>query len=72
MKGGKPIWQAYNDCNALAIDCPNCDAEQGNWCTRDNGRVRRVPCVARAAAGGLVVTATDKYRDFSEPTHHTE
>lgn len=69
MKGGKAIWAAYDDCNALAIQCPNCCAPKGNWCTKDDGRVRRVPCVSRAAAGGFIVADTRRHRDFSEPTH---
>ncbi|CAM2885235.1 hypothetical protein MYIN104542_08405 [Mycobacterium intermedium] len=69
MKAGKAIWAAYNDCNALAIECPHCGAQQGNWCTRPDGRVRRVPCVVRASEASLVVAQADKYRDFSEPRH---
>jgi len=63
----QPIWTAYNETGALDIDCPTCHAERGKWCTRDNGRLGRVPCVARAAASG-----TDRPHDFSEPRHREE
>jgi len=63
---GRPIWQAYADTGALEMSCPHCRAEPGQWCSRDDGRVRRVPCVARAAAPGVVAGA-GRPRDFSEP-----
>jgi hypothetical protein len=59
------IWAAYSDTGALEVTCPHCDAGPGQWCTRDDGRVRRVPCIARTAATGLVTV--DRYRDFTEP-----
>lgn len=79
---GRAIWAAYNDTGALGIDCPHCDAEKGTWCTKDDGRVARVPCVDRIAATAAVspvarlpstvhdepVTTTD----FSEPRHPNE
>lgn len=45
------IWQSYMECNALCVNCPECGAAENVWCTRSDGRVRRIPCVARAAAG---------------------
>lgn len=70
MRPGRAVWAAYADCNALQIDCPNCGAQHGNWCTKDDGRVSRVPCVARAAAGSLMVAPG--HRDFSQPIHTTD
>lgn len=69
----RPIWQAYADTGALDISCPNCAAEPGHWCTKPDGRVRRVPCVQRAAAG--VDTGDGRPyapRDFSQPIHATD
>ncbi len=61
------IWAAYNDTGALDVTCPHCQAQPGRWCTKDDGRVRRVPCIARSAMTGAIESA--KYgRDFSEPT----
>jgi hypothetical protein len=57
----QPIWAAYNETNALAVRCPHCGAEPGKWCTRDDGRLGRVPCVARASSGA------DRPHDFGEP-----
>jgi hypothetical protein len=65
---GRPIWQAYSDTGALDVVCPQCGAEPKQWCTRDNGRVRRVPCVARSTASGAV-EAAGKPRDFTQPNH---
>jgi hypothetical protein len=48
---GRPIWQAYADTGALDVACPHCGAEPEQWCTREDGRVRRVPCVDRATSG---------------------
>ncbi len=62
------IWQAYADTGALEVSCPNCDAAPDQWCTRPDGRVRRVPCIDRTTTTGVLTTP--KYgRDFSEPTH---
>ncbi|OBK56183.1 hypothetical protein A5656_19940 [Mycobacterium gordonae] len=70
MKDGRAIWAAYDDTGALAISCINCAAQQGQWCTRPDGRVRKVPCIERAAAGGILAADHNgPYRDFSEPTH---
>jgi hypothetical protein len=67
------IWAAYADCGAIEVACPHCDAEPGKWCTREDGRVRRAPCVARAVASGVVTTPGKQYaRDFSEPGHPTD
>lgn len=66
MRGA--IWQAYDDTGALEVSCTHCGAVPGQWCTKSDGRVRRVPCVERAAAG--VDTGNGKpYPDFTEPTH---
>jgi len=64
----QPIWAAYNTTGALAVSCPRCGAEPGKWCTNDDGRLGRVPCVARATATG----ATHRPHDFSEPRHREE
>ena len=61
----RAIWQAYKDTGTLDIGCPHCGATPGVWCTRDDGRVRRVPCVERLASSGVV----DNVIDFSEPRH---
>lgn len=58
---GKPIWRAYQDVGALRLQCPHCDAQPGQWCTRDDGRLRRTPCLAR-------IPATSPH-DFGEPRH---
>jgi hypothetical protein len=63
----QPIWAAYNETGALGVRCPHCGAERGKWCTRDDGRLGRVPCVARASASGA-----DRPHDFSEPRHRAE
>ena len=63
------IWQAYNDTGALAVACPHCGAERGKWCTRDDGRLGRVPCVARAAASGV---GDNRPHDFGEPRHQAQ
>lgn len=57
----RPIWAAYNQTGALDVNCPHCGAEHGQWCTRDDGRLGRIPCIARMSA------SDDGYRDFSEP-----
>lgn len=73
MKQGRPIWQAYNDVDALSTTCTNCGAQQGQWCTRPDGRVRRVPCVARSAASiGSGDGKPYGERDFSQPIHPSE
>jgi hypothetical protein len=63
----KPIWTAYSETGALSVTCPHCHAEPGKFCTRENGRVGRIPCVSRASASG-VVDDDDRPRDYSEPT----
>lgn len=68
---GRAIWSAYSDTGALEIACPHCAAATGQWCTKPDGRVSRVPCVARTAEASLVVPDPRKHRDFSEPTHPT-
>ncbi|WP_197382651.1 zinc finger domain-containing protein [Mycolicibacterium mengxianglii] len=62
---GRAIWAAYDDTGALNISCPHCDAEEGTWCTKPDGRVARVPCIARIAAADLAPTTVD----FTEPRH---
>lgn len=76
---GRAIWQAYSDTGALAIACPHCAAEPGNWCTKPDGRVSRVPCVDRIAATAAIApvihlptTAATAPADFSEPRHPHE
>lgn len=64
------IWTAYNDTGALRIECPRCGARRNKWCTKPDGRVRRIPCIERATATAVVtVDREDRYRDFSEPLH---
>ncbi|WP_283613458.1 hypothetical protein [Mycolicibacterium poriferae] len=43
---GKPIWDSYADVADMSRPCPNCGAVN-TWCTKPDGRVRRVPCVSR-------------------------
>lgn len=73
MKPGRAIWAAYNDTGSLSVACTNCGAQQGQWCTRPDGRVRRVPCVDRSAAS---ISSGDgkpySARDFSQPIHQPE
>lgn len=63
---GLPIWQAYADTGALDVSCPHCGAEPGQWCTRSDGRTRRIPCIDRATGSGAV-EAAGKPRDFTQP-----
>lgn len=82
MSRGRAIWQAYSDTNALTIPCTNCQAEQGIWCTKPDGRVSKVPCVARIAGADIAPRATTALNtavetsapslDFSEPRHPME
>jgi hypothetical protein len=66
------IWAAYNDTGALEVTCPHCAAEPGKWCSRNDGRVRRVPCVDRAAAGVDTGDGRPYARDFSQPTRERD
>lgn len=68
----RPIWAAYAAVGALAVSCPTCGAERGQWCSKPDGRVGRIPCVARTAATGIVAGDGDTSRDFSEPLHGAE
>jgi hypothetical protein len=66
-----PIWQAYDATGALDIPCPTCGAAPKVWCTKPDGRVRRAPCVRRAAAANYETpfrSSSGTARDFSEPT----
>lgn len=65
MTKGRAIWAAYNDVGALDVPCTNCEAQRGQWCTKPDGRVSRMPCVARIAAADITPTTTD----YSEPRH---
>jgi hypothetical protein len=69
MKGA--IWKAYADTCALEVTCPHCGAEPGQWCTKSDGRVRRVPCVDRAESGIVTDSGKPYARDFTEPIHPT-
>ncbi|WP_157900961.1 zinc finger domain-containing protein [Mycobacterium terramassiliense] len=63
MRTPRPVRTAYE--TALDVACSNCRAEPGQWCTRDDGMPKRIPCVARLAAAG----ATDQGHphNFDEP-----
>lgn len=66
------IWEAYNDTGTLPIECTNCGAQPGTWCTRPDGRVRRTPCLARITAVAPVkgrIPDAPTAVDFSEPRH---
>lgn len=54
---GRAVLAAYADTGADAIACPHCDAEPGEPCRKPDGRVSRVPCVARLAAADLAPAA---------------
>lgn len=76
---GLAIWESYQQTGALQVECENCGAPVGTWCTADDGRrVRRVPCVARCKADDTGWTAATTSavvhggRDFSEPLHAGE
>lgn len=64
----RPIWAAYNDTNTLGVACPQCAAAIGMWCTKPDGRVSRVPCVARIAAADIPATPAGGHQ-FGEPRH---
>lgn len=66
---GRPIWEAYTDTGALDVVCPHCGAEPKQWCTRDDGHVRRVPCIARATDGVGTGDGKPYARDYTQPTH---
>lgn len=65
---GRPIWAAYDDTNTLGVECPQCAADTGMWCTKPDGRVSRVPCVARIAAADIPTPADG--HQFGEPRHN--
>lgn len=54
-----PIAEAYRLSGALAIGCPHCGAPVGTYCTRDDGRVRRTPCVARCRISSPIPESSD-------------
>lgn len=54
-----PIHAAYTAAGALEIRCSNCHSAVGVWCTRDDGRVRRTPCVARCRVSTPIPVSTD-------------
>lgn len=67
---GRPVLTAYTDVGALNVSCANCGAQDGQWCIKPDGQVRRVPCIIRAATG--IDTGDGKPyvgHDFSEPRH---
>ncbi|OBK89457.1 hypothetical protein A5649_13480 [Mycolicibacter heraklionensis] len=75
-RSGEAIWAAYADVDS-ALPCPNCAADPGVWCSRPDGRVRRVPCVARprvseASPAQCADDAPDPPVDFGEPRHQRE
>ena len=41
-----PVREAYDDAD-LTQRCSSCRAAAGDWCRRDDGRVKFVPCLAR-------------------------
>src|ERR1700687_4886649 len=45
----KIVAEAYADCE-LDRQCTNCGAPPSIWCTRPEGRLRALPCLARTAA----------------------
>ena len=55
MSRGRAVLPAYSDTGALAVACTNCGAEAGQVCVKDDGRLSRVPCVARLAAADLFI-----------------
>jgi hypothetical protein len=34
-------------------ECPNCHAEAHEWCQREDGSLKRMPCLVRSRRGGL-------------------
>lgn len=70
-----PIDRAYEAASdAITRACPRCGAHAGVYCQKPDGRLARIPCLARAkAAASEVFTGAGKnYRDYSEPLHSTE
>lgn len=41
--------EVYADA-AMDRACPNCHAAPNDWCTRPDGEIRSVPCIARMRA----------------------
>lgn len=54
-----PIVAAYRQAGALDINCPHCGADPGSYCTRDDGRLRRTPCVARCRSSSVTSESLD-------------
>lgn len=81
---GRAIWESYRQTGALEVECPTCGAppRPDAWCTKTDGRVSRVPHVARCVAASkttpdgrrsLQLASTGETSiDFSEPRHPTE
>lgn len=66
-RNARPIWQAYQDTGALAVDCPHCGATPGVWCSRPDGRLRRTPCLDRITATAPIPTPVPTpAHDFGE------
>lgn len=63
----RPVRAAYQDTGAWSVSCPHCAAQPGQWCTRDDGQPRRVPCVARVVAGGVIPGSETLAHNFGEP-----
>lgn len=70
---GRAVSAAYSDTGSLQVACPHCGAEPGQWCTKSDGRVSKVPCVGRLAACTAVIAPITRMADvpvdFSEPRH---
>lgn len=64
---GRPVRAAYSDTGAWAVSCAHCGAEVGQWCLRDDGQPRRVPCVARVVAGGVISGSDNLAHNFGDP-----
>lgn len=53
-RGMPVVWQAYEGVDR-SRSCPDCGAAPEAWCTRPDGRVRRVPCVRRPRSAVPVI-----------------
>jgi len=59
----QPIWTALQRDRCVGHRLSNLSCRTRQWCTRDNGRLGRVPCVARAAASGTIGRTTSANHD---------